>query len=797
MLFFCISIAYGQTNSITGKVKTEEGSFLANANVYLLKISDSTVVDKTVTSNGGSFTIKNSAVGNYVISIQSVGFTNYKSYTFELTGSTAKDFAEIIIKKETKTLSDVEIQAKRPRITQKEDRMIVDVEGSVLAAGNSAFHVLSQAPGVIVDHEGSISLNGKSGVTVMLNGRLTHLSARDLKTMLEGMTAENVKNIEIITNPSAKFDAEGSSGILNINLKKNTKLGTNGSVAAGHIYNGQQSGYTTNVTVNNLTGKFNSYINADVGRRVSGRDATFTRIFYAPGKTTYFDQLATGNNSSHVPALRLGTDYSLAKMHSIGANLNYFFQKGKSDFLTNTNLGLSPNVPAQNIVANNYSRSRFSSRSYNLNYLGKLDTNGTTLSADFDYVKVKSSSTADFLNYYTELAGMGSRTQEFLYTEVPSEFDVYSAKMDFSHDFSKNSHLDAGGKFSYVFSDNDSRFFFNNNNVKLVDPSRTNPFLYTEKIYAGYVNWKGRLSKKTTYQAGLRLEGTNSVGELITTSQLNDRNYANLFPSLFISHQVSANYQLNFSYSRRISRPNYRNLNPFIFYRDPYTYELGNPDLQPQTTNSISITQIIKKTYSVLLQYQQVIRAIREIPILDIEKATTIYTTGNLKHSHNYNFQLNAPAKILKSWDTNNFMFIEYNDFLGINATGETLRNKKLLFGLQSVQSMDLPYKIKFQLTGVFLGPRASGLYTAAASGWIDIGAKRSFLKDKLDLNANLGDILKTYRLKFSTEIGNNVNDFDQYFRNRILNVTLRYRFSNGQKVQTKNAKDVEEVKRI
>jgi outer membrane receptor protein involved in Fe transport len=796
MLLFLGSAAYGQTAALTGKVRDEQKTTLPGTTVQVLKSTDSSTVASTATKADGSFSVPAIAAGSYILKIRSVGFTTFISAPFQRAEKAGtKDFGEIVLKREARALKDVTVKASRPLIIQKEDRMVVDVENSVLAAGNSAFQVLSHTPGVLVDQEGGIQLNGKAGVTVMLNNKLTHLSSRDLKTLLEGMSAENVKNIEIINNPSAKYDAEGSAGILNINLKKNTKLGTNGSVFSSYSYNGKQSGYSSGLSLNHLSGALNSYLNADFGHRVGGREATFTRVFYAPASTTYFDQAATGNNSSNVPSVRFGTDYALNKMNSIGVNVSILGRHANSDFITGTDLANSPGVPIQHIAANNYTTGRFQTFSANLNYTAKLDTNGTVFSTDFDYVKISNTSESNFYNYYNDLSSANADYQDFLYTNIPNSYNIYSAKADFAHSFSKETKFEAGVKYSSVTSDNDSRFYFNNNGL-VIDPARTNHFIYKEGIYAGYLNLRGRISKKLTYQAGLRLEGTSSEGDQLTTSQVNSRNYVNLFPSLFLQQKVSANYQINYSYSRRIQRPDYQNLNPFIFYRDPYTYVVGNPDLQPQITNSFAVTQVIKNTVGITLQFQQLLAAIREIPILDVANATTIYTTGNVQHAYNYNFQLNVPVTIMKAWETNNYLFIGYNNFRTIGSTGETLENKRGYFGLQSVHSIDLPAGIKMQVTMVYNGPRASGLYVASGSGYMDAGLKKSFFTNKLDVSANISDIFKTDRVKYATHIGNNINDFDQYFRSRQVNLTVRYRFSKGQKPEVKSAKDLDEVKR-
>ncbi|RZL17478.1 MAG: TonB-dependent receptor [Pedobacter sp.] len=796
MLCF-LSSALAQSVAISGRVTDQKGMPASFISLLVRKQADSTVVAGATSDQAGKFNITVPAAGSYYVQARGIGYVTWKSTVFTFTdNSLSRDLGNIMLTTDSRKLKEVEVVSSRPMIVQKEDRMVVGVEGSSIAAGNTAFQVLSNLPGVFVDANGNIQLNGKSGVTVMIDGKLTYLSARDLRTMLESMPGTNIKDVDIITNPSAKYDAEGSSGILNINLKKNIVSGINGSISAGINYNGKQTGGSTGLNINHKEGKFNSFLFADYTHRVSGRDATFTRIFYAPGKTTYFDQVATGNNLSTAPSFRFGTDLSMNKNHSISFITSILSQEGESDFLTNTDLSYIAGTKAQNIVANNYSGFKFDSFSTNLHYGGKLDTSGTILSADLDFVRIRNQSNANFYNYYKDLTGTGSNTQDFLLTDIPSGYDIVSAKIDFTKPISSESKLETGVKFSNVTSDNDSRFYFNNGPQPVLDPARTNHFIYKELIYAGYLNWRRQLGKKFSFQAGLRLEGTISDGNSVTINQVNKRNYVNLFPSLFLQQTVTSNYQLNYNYSRRIQRPNYRSLNPFIFYRDPYTYEQGNPGLQPQTTQSFGITQVFYKQYILTAQFQQLHNTMSEVPLLDVANATTVYTTGNIDDSFNFSLVASIPVKISKGWTTNNSLNTRYDKFTLVLGNGQSTTNKQLFVSATSNHYIRLPLKTNMELSMIARGPGASGLYLVQPSAWVNAGLKRSFLKDKLDLSLSVLDIFRTNRLYYKTNIAGNKNDFDQYFRNRAVYFTASYKFSKGSKTDAQRNTNLEELRR-
>ncbi|GAA4457175.1 outer membrane beta-barrel family protein [Nibrella saemangeumensis] len=801
LLFTCLFALHQTTlaqisGTLTGTLTDSSGTGVGFGTVAVVQTAKKAIVTGAVTEADGRFSIKTPAAGTYFLRITALGYATLETPTFAVTDpSFSKDFGTLTLRNNTKQLKEVTVRSSRATITQEADRMVVNIAGTALAAGSTAYDVLGKSPGVFIDQDGNIQLNGRSGVTVMLNGKLTFLSARDLRTMLEGMPAENIKNIEIITNPSAKYDAEGTSGILNINLKKNTQQGMNGSLYASYNNNFKQFGYTYGGNVNYKSGRWNSFLNLDAARRVGGREATFTRIFYGTDKTTYFDQVATGNFAAEgPPSVRMGTDYSINDRHSIGATAYYITNFSKSDFLTDTYIGNAPRTYSQYIDADNINTNRFTSFTSNLHYTGKLDTLGTTLSTDLDYARITNRGDGNFYNYFTDLAS-GQQTRDFLYTSTPNGYDILSAKIDFTRPLSPGHKLEAGAKASRVVSDNDFRFYFNNEGLAL-DPKRTNHFNYRESIYAGYLNWNGKLNKRFTMQAGLRAEQTLSVGNSYTTGQVTERKYLNFFPSVFLQQKVSDDYQISYSYSRRLTRPNYGNLNPFRYYRDPYTYTEGNPYLRPQYTQAFSINQTIRKVYNLSAYYQFHRDVMSEVPILDVANATTIYTTGNLNEGHNLGITAVAPVKITRWWDTQNTTILSYNKFTTVSNEGP-LVNDQVFYMLQSNHTLQLPMNIRMEMNLLYRGPAASGLYHMAPMHRVDIAFKKSFMNKKLDLTVNANDLFKGFRYYWTTNINRNVNEFDQYFRWRSVGVTLRYNFSRGSKVDEKRRNNnLEEMNR-
>lgn len=798
LLYLLMTIVPASFAQITGRLTDESGAAVGFATIAVVQASTKTLSTGGVGAADGTFSLPRPTVGTYFLRITLVGYQPYETPAFAVANASfAKDFGTITLKGDTKNLSEVNVQALRPTITQEADRLVVGVEGTALVAGNTAYQVLAKIPGVFIDPEGNIQLNGRSGVTVMLDGKLTYLSARDLRTMLEGMAAENIKNVEVITNPSAKYDAEGSSGILNINLKKNTQRGMNGSLYAGCTFNGKQHGYNSGGTINYKTGPWSSFATLDFARRVGGREATFTRVFFGEQQTTYFDQVATGNfRAMGPPALRVGTDYALHKRHSLGLMAYYNTNTAYSDFLTDTYIGNAPNRPSLYIDAENYTNSRFRNFTSNLHYAGKLDTTGTTLTADLDFASIYNPSRSDFFNYFDSLNSNKPVATDFLFTDIRSGYTIYAGKTDFTRPFSRGQKLELGLKASHVISDNNARFFLNNGEVPVLDPRRTNHFYYRENIFAAYANWYSKLSDRYTMQAGLRAEQTQSDGQLLTTGQMTKRSYLSLFPSLFVQQKVNADYEVSYSYSRRIGRPNYGNLNPFVLYRDPYTWWQGNPYLRPQFTHAFSMTHSYKKTYSFVLSYQLNRDVIAELPLLDTENATTVYYVGNVDDSHNVSATGVIPIKFSKRWESSNTVVVSYNRF-NTAVSGEMLVNDRVFYMVQSNQTIQLPANWRVELNGSYRGPTVYGLYEVDSQWWIHVGVRKSFLAKKLELSLNATDLFKGQRIKTATIIDRNINEFDQYFRARTVGLSLRYNFSRGQNVdERRRSNSLEELNR-
>ncbi len=784
LLLTFINLTQAQTaNVLHGRVTDENGQGVGFANVAVLAAASQQVVTGAIADAEGMFRIKTPAAGKYTLKISNVGFVTMLTPVFDVNAADANvDFRILQLKADAKTLREVQVQTLRPAITTTPDKMVVSIENTALAEGSTAYDILTKSPGVWVDQNGNIQLNGKGGVQVMLNGRRSYLSEKELVSLLQGMAAENLKDLEIITNPSARFDAEGASGIININLKKSKASGINGSVYGGYQFN-KLSSYTSGAELSHKKGPWNSSASINLNRRMRYRDMTMDRIFLTQnGSITRFEQTGYEQNERQDPSLRLSTDYELNAQHSLGAMATLTANKNIMVFNTASYLRNDTDLF---IDARNKDNSKYTNGTFNIHYVGKLDTSGTTLSVDADYVHISSNDIASFLNLYQTVATGKTDSTEHLRNENPTSFDIYSIKADFTRQLNKKTTLEVGAKASHVKSDNELRFYEVRDEQQVPDARRSNHFLYTENIFAAYASLSATLSETWSVQAGLRAEQTLSDGNSLTKNEKTNRRYTDFFPTLFVQQKLSDKYQIGYKYSRRISRPYYENLNPFIFYLDPYTYAYGNPQLKPQYITSFEVTQSFKQTYNLVLGYALTKDFITEVPEQHPETNTTVFQQQNVKDLRSATATLAVPVRISGNWEISNNLTGMYQEYTN-SINNNVVVNDKFTVIASTNHTVSLPHGFRAEASANYQSPLAYGLYQVGGQWWVDAGLKRSFLNDKLSVSLNATDLFRSRLLDVKTELNGNVNAIHQYQGQQSIRLNLRYSFNRGASFEAK-----------
>ena len=762
--------------TVSGKLVNDQGAIIDYATVSLIKTADSTVVKGALTNDAGVYVFNNIKPGDYRVIATNIGYTKTVSTPFTVTAD-KNSFALPDLKMGTnvKTLNTVTITSTKPLIERKIDRTVMNVENSPLAAGNTAMEILERAPGVTIDKDDNISLKGKQGVTVMINDKLTYLSPQQLATLLRSTDGTTIQSIEIITNPSAKYDAAGNSGIINIKLKKNKQSGTNGSINAGV---GHSKGTRDNLSLNlnHKEGNLNVYGTFSHGDNPSYRVLDLVRKITHKDTITYFTQATQMPQTYHYNNFNVGADLDMTSKNTIGIVVSGNTNKELDLNYNQTKIGAFPGAVDSSLNTNSSIDQTFRNFAVNLNDRLKLDTLGQTISVDLDYSKFNNNSKASYVTNYFLQNGDIQRDPELLRNETPSDIEIHSFKADYAKPLSKTIKLEAGVKFSSVKTDNDLRAEKSIDGVYVNDTTRSNRFIYTEKIDAGYLNLNKEY-KTGSVQVGLRAEYTKSNGNLVGSTPV-DRSYLNFFPSLFINQTLSKTSELNFSYSRRIDRPNYGELNPFVYYLDPYTFNKGNAFLKPQYTNNFELGYVYNKTIDISFGYSRTSDAITEIILTQGNKS--FQTNLNLATQTGYNINVYSPYTITNWWTGNVNFNGFYMGFKSNDVNGGNINNGRKAFVLKSTQNL-LFAGFKGEVSGNYRSALTYGIYDIHARYNIDAAVSRSFSNNKFNIKFGVDDVFNMQRNDIdSRELG---NDFSirQKRDSRLYKLNITYNFGSAQ----------------
>ncbi|PJJ83501.1 outer membrane beta-barrel family protein [Mucilaginibacter auburnensis] len=771
----CTVTALAQTSKITGTLNDGAAKPVEFATVSLLRAADSSIVKGALSNEKGNYAFDNVAKGSYVIKATSVGYNTGKSAAFTVDGTGAVTVQVITMAEAGKTLNTVNVNATKPLIERKVDRTVMNVENSVLAAGNTALEILERAPGVTIDKDDNISLRGKQGVTIMINDKLTYLSQAQLATLLRSTDGTTIASIEIITNPSAKYDAAGNSGIINIKLKKNKQKGTNGSLTAGYA-RGHANRDNMSLNLNHKNGPLNVFGTFSRGDNNRYRELLIDRVVANPD-TPIFNQLTKMPTFNYYNNFNIGADLETSSKNTVGVVASGYSNGGRDINDNHTERRSGTGILRSYLNTSSLMNQRYKNLAFNLNDRFKIDTLGQELGADLDYSKFSNNNIAEYNTYYFTPDGKPDPAADkkplLLRNQTPSSIEIYSGKVDYTKPLSKTWKLESGLKFSSVKTDNDLRAQKFNGTDFENDAGRTNRFIYTEQIAAAYTNISHQF-KGGSIQVGLRAENTESDGNLLGVQQIK-RSYLNFFPSLFINRSLGKKHDLGFTYSRRIDRPNYDDLNPFIYYLDPFTFNQGNAFLKPQYTNNFELNYTYNKTIDVSLGYSLTTDVITELILT--KGNFTFQTNDNLRTQKSYNVNIFSPFQITKWWSGN----INFNGFyLGFksNSTTGNVDNGRVAFTAKTTQTFTVG-KFKAELVGDYRSSLVYGIYYLFPRYAVDAGLSRSFANKKLNVKVALNDVFNTMRNDLnSNALGNNFS-IRQKSDTRVFRVNVTYNFGS------------------
>lgn len=765
-------------SSIHGIVVDSAGKPLDGASVLLQQFKDSLLVKGSITKKDGKYLFEHLSPGNYILVTSYEGFKDAYSQPLRVTSDGNMAVPPVKIMEKVLSLSGVTLVAKKPMFEQKLDRMIINVANSITNTGSTALEVLMRSPGVTVNQQNrTLSMNGKEGVVVILNGRINRMPADALVQLLAGMSAANIEKIELITTPPANFDAEGNAGFINIVMKKNVLFGTNGAfaVTAGYGFSG---GPVTggNINFNHRKNKWNLYGDYAFIRSQPNSYGKLYRKVMNGSKTieNVMDTKRDDFNRNH--NARVGVDYEFDQKNIVGVLVSGFSNLYGMEAVNTSNIVINGLLDTT-IIINNPERHPLDNYSINANFLHRFKTD-QQLSINADYIYFKDANTLSYLNnFYNKTGNFLYREKTRSNKETPISFRVVSA--DYSAKLAKNIDMEAGVKGTLSDFVNDVRVEREVQNSWAIDSTFTSKYDLNESIFAGYTSFSMKLGPKTTSKAGLRYEYTNSNLGTQTTKNIVDRHYGNWFPSVFISHTVSDDNSINISYNRRITRPTFNDMAPFVYFVDPNTIFSGNPALQPSTANQAKFDYLLKRFVFSISYTHEKGTITNFAPRIDPASNRQTLVAENQKNKKIAALNISLPFTIATWWTMQNTFSAEW---LQLNAIykGAPLRVMQNNFTINSTQSVTLPRNYGFEVSGNYQSGGLFGIYKMASMTSLNLGVQKKLGTKGGTLSLNVTNFSGPPHLKAGVDAPEHNLVTDADFRFIVTTCKLTYTLKFG-----------------
>lgn len=785
LLVVITTVAFAQTTTtLHGSVLDIRQQPVPFATVTLLRTSDSTLVKAAVADAAGLYTLPVVRAGSYRLVVSGVGYKTEQSDVLAVADGQTLTLPAVVMTETAQSLKAVTVTARRPLVEVKTDRLVLNVESSLTSAGSSALEVLQKAPGVLLDPNDNLMLQGKNGVRVFIDGKPSPLSAADLGAYLRTLQASDIEAVEIITQPSARFDAQGSAGIINIRLKKNKAFGTNGTATLGLAqgrYFPKANGF---VNLNNRTEKVNLF--ATYSTRAA-RDWSFINL-YREQSDQYFDQQSQTRSRSMSHNARAGADVFLSSRSTLGVLLDGSLHDANSGTLGQTPIGRMGQAPTSFLVANNRNVSARANGNANLNY-HYSDTTGRELTLDADLGRFQSNSNAFQPNQYLDPRTNALLAERNYRMTTLTNVSLRTFKADYSQRLA-GGKLELGAKLSSVKTDNGFDFFDVIDGRDRLNLNRTNQFVYTERVNAAYATYNKTKGKWQT-QLGLRAEHTYSDGQLQAANGQTDQNrvtrqYLNLFPSAGLTYSPNQTNQWNATFSRRIDRPSYQSLNPFEWKLDELTYQKGNAFLRPQYTNTVQLAHTYKYKLTTSISYSDTQDFFTDITdTLSVEsdgRPRNYMTTRNLANQRVWSVNVSYPFSLTKWWNV-------YGNVSAYRSTNRANFGEGKLIGLTAnvlslymQHTITLPRKWNLELSGYYTSPSIWGGTFRNRRYWgTNVGLQRKVLADRGSVVLTISDPFNRQQWRGISQFGGLYMDASGGYESQQVRVNFSYSFGGKQ----------------
>ncbi|TVZ26511.1 outer membrane receptor protein involved in Fe transport [Gillisia sp. Hel_I_86] len=786
--------SYSQ-NSIKGIIMDEQQNPVPFANVILLQATDSTTVYKGAVSNeDGSFLLEDVEGNTYVLEVRFVGYENYLKQ-IEVKGNV--NLNKIVLIETASGLGEVTINAKRPTVSKSIDRITFNVENSVLSSGNS-YEILKRTPGVIVS-QGQLLIKNRPA-DVYINDKKVYLTAQELQQLLEGFSGENVKSVEVITNPPAKYNAEGGS-ILNIITSKNLSVGYKGSINASNTL-AIKPKYSVGTSQYYKTDWLNAFASYNYNSRIDVKQDLGEINYFDPAGNVVSRWDDEFNKETQRESHSLSTilDFTLSEKSLLSLSANILLTpKSDSDIdgrteIFNAQRQLDSLYTTDSRLENN--RDNFL---FNANYSTSLGENGSTFSAQANYIKYNDDQTQDLMTQYFSSAGNLLNDNSF-YTVANQNTDIYTGQLDFTSTIGKVAS-EYGAKYSGIDSRSGLDFFDTNSGSRQFVNSLSDEFDYNENIFAGYVS----LSKdwdSWSIKAGLRGEYTDIQGQSNSLGIVNTQEYFELFPTFYLMHMVGENHSFGLDYSRRITRPRFQSLNPYRYFLNENNFQLGNPNLQPGIANKISLNYTFKNKLSFDLYWDRTDNANAVLPFQNNQNRTLRSVTDNLRYDQQFSLDVSYYDYVKDWWfvDLYASVFKLENEFIAYESNNQIVQNETTSIYLSASNYLTISKDGTFSgnITATYSPDFIAGSYDFEEPQYgVSFGLRKTFFNDRLSATVNVEDLFDTYNIPLRSNYLNQDNSFFAKPESRSIRFGVLYKFGNFKLRDNQRAMDAEEKERL
>jgi hypothetical protein len=775
-LFVCAQ----NTGAISGKITDSMQRPLEGATVLLVAGEQDTPVKSALSDDNGAFVLDKIKFGTYKLTVSMSGFNKESGGTIILNEEkNSINVGTVKLVSYSASLQGITVTSQRPPVERKIDRIVVNADQMVSAAGSTAMDLLERSPGVSVDNNGVISLKGKNGVTIFVDDKPTYLSGADLENYLRSLPASSIDQVELMTNPPAKYDAAGGGGVINIRLKRTRVKGFNGSLNTAYTQ-GRYAKTNNSFNFNYRNGRFNTFGTLTQNYAKNFSDLTINRHFKKPDGSRNYDFLqGTYIKPSGIAfSARVGADYYANDRNTFGILFTGVTRNGQRD---NDNSSSILNAAYQldsTIVAHNTQDNSFRNGGINLNFRRRVNKNGPEFSVDADYIHYGTGNVQEF-NNFTFLADNTLTQQDRLAGNLPAGIDIYSLKTDYTHPLKKGWKIDAGAKSSQTKTDNVADYFSTVNNVTTPDYDKTNHFIYKEIIHAAYING-AQEGKRWSMQLGLRAESTVSdgrqLGNAIKPDSAFKRTYTSLFPTAYLNYKLDSagNHTLTLDYGRRINRPYYQDLNPFISPLDKFTYYVGNPFLQPAYTHNVQLSYSYRNKITIGFRYSVTLNNTNET--IEIVNGTYYSRPGNIGKVTNISGSLQGDLPVRK-WLSFGF----YSEVTNIHSQTDFytgfLNTRGTFWFVQPNLRFTFQKGWTAQIDGVYQTDITSNQFILLKRGRLNAGVSKK-LSTAFTVRAAVNDMLYT---NINRGIINNLANTEANWRNandtRTFTLAIAFRF--------------------